>query len=137
MKKHTLHSAVFSLIFTALSTVFIFTSCMTTPKMPENASATQLIQLGQDAAELGNYKAAEAYYLETIRRYGLDTSIYIETRYELGHLYLSQKRYDDAYTSFKEILEIYSNAEFGSVPGSFKKLSQIGLDQIPNKYLER
>lgn len=137
MKKLSLKSRIFTIFFsiftfTAFSTGLL--SCMSTPVMPEKASATQLIQLGQDAAELGNYKAAEAYYLETIRRYGVDTAIYIETRYELGHLYLNQKKYDQAYTSFNEILEIYANAEYGSVPGSFKKLSQIGLERIPEKY---
>ena len=114
----------------------LFSSCNTTPVIPSTASATQLIQMGQDAAELSNYKAAETYYLEVIRRYGIDTNIYIEARYELGHIYLTQKKYDDAYTSFMEILDIYSNAEFGSVPGAFKKLAQIGLTQIPPKYIE-
>lgn len=115
----------------------LFFSCKSTPTMPDNASATQLIQLGQDAAELGNYKAAEYYYLEAIRRYGVDTQIYIETRYELGHLYLISKKYDDAYTCFTEILDIYANAEYGSVHGSFKKLAQIGLDRIPKKAIEK
>lgn len=117
----------------AASALFLF-SCSSTPKIPEEATATQLIQMGQDALENSNYKAAEVYYMAVIQRYGTDTNLYIEARYELGHTYLQQKKYDEAYTSFAEILAIYENAEYGSVPGSFKKLAQIGMKNLPEKY---
>lgn len=116
------------------SSVLLLASCASTPNIPEDATATQLIQMGQDALENSNYKAAEVYYMAVIQRYGTDTNLYIEARYELGHTYLQQKKYDEAYTSFSEILAIYENAEYGSVPGSFKKLAQIGMNNLPEKY---
>lgn len=115
-----------------LSAAFI--SCGSVPKIPDNASSTQLIQLGQDAAEMNNFIAAETYYNAVIQRYGMNTAKYVEARYELGHLYQSQKKYQEAYEAYSEILEIFENAEYGSVPQAYKKLSMMGIESLPNKY---
>ena len=84
---------------------FICISCASVPEIPADASSTQLIQLGQDALSVSNYKAAETYYKAVIQRYGMDTATYIEASYELGHMYLKQKKYESAYIRFKEILD--------------------------------
>ena len=125
------------LLISTIIISFAFISCASTPSIPEEATATQLIQMGQDALELSNYKAAETYYLAVIQKYGTDPAIYVEARYELGHMYLKQKKYDDAYKSFSEIQNIYASSDFGKIPGTFKKLSQIGLDQLPEKYQKK
>lgn len=114
--------------------VLLILACKSTPTIPDDTSAVQLIQLGQDAESSLNYKLAENYYNTVIMRYGMDTSIYIEARYELGHLCLKQKRYAEAYNYFSEILDIFENAEFGTIPQAYKKLALMGLDQIPEKY---
>lgn len=113
---------------------FLFVSCNSVPEIPATASSTQLIQLGQDALEISNYTAAETYYNAVIQRYGMDTATYIEARYELGHLYMKQNKYPEAYASFNEILGIFENAEFGSIPAAYKKLALMGIDNIPEKY---
>ena len=118
--------------------IFIFTaaffSCKSASMIPQNATYAQLIQMGQDAFGSANYRAAERYYTAVIHRYGMDTKAYIEARYELGHLYLSRKRYADAYKSFNERLGIFENAEYGSIPAAYKKLALMGMDKIPEKY---
>lgn len=113
--------------------MFVICSCNSVPEIPPSATSTQLIQLGQDALSLKNYVAAETYYNAVIQRYGMDTKVYIEARYELGHMYLQQKKYQEAYRNFSEILEIFENAEYGSIPASFKKLAQMGIENIPEK----
>ncbi len=113
---------------------FTFFSCNSVPLIPENASATQLIQSGQDALDLANYKASETYYLATIQRYGMDTKTYIEARYELGRLYLKQEKWNKAYLQFTEILSIYESLEYGTVPPAYQKLSKLSIEQIPEKY---
>lgn len=125
--------------FSSLTFAFVFisvvlASCTSTPQIPENASATQLIQLGQDALEVSNYKAAESYYMAVIQRYGTDINLYVEARYELGHMYFKQKKYDEAYTCYDEILKIYANSEYGALQGAFKKLAQIGMENLPERY---
>lgn len=119
-------------ILAAVSTFFI--SCNTVPEIPADASSTQLIQMGQDAMEFSNYTAAETYYNAVIQRYGMDISAYIEASYELGHLYLKQKKYALAYQKFDEILSTFENAEIGVIPAAYKKLATIGMEQIPAKY---
>ncbi len=126
-----------TLFFTLLTFGLLYTSCNSTPKIPNDATSTQLIQNGQEALSSSNYKAAEAYYMAVIQRYGMDTSTYIEARYELGHLYLKQKKYEEAYACFSEILSIFENAEIGYLPAAYKKLAQMGLDRIPSNKLSK
>ncbi len=121
-------------ILLATSFCFAFASCGSVPEIPADATATQLIQSGQDALEYSNYKAAETYYNAVIQRYGMDTATYIEATYELGHMYLKQKKYEQAYQKFDEILATFENAEIGVIPAAFKKLAQMGINQIPEKY---
>lgn len=94
---------IFLILPTLLFQAFFF-SCSTVPEIPENASATQLIQYGQDAIDLGNYSLAETYYLTTIKRYGMDTTTYIEARYELGRLYLKKKTGTKHFFNLKKFL---------------------------------
>ena len=46
---------------------FVCISCASVPEIPADASSTQLIQLGQDALSVSNYKAAETYYTTEIQ----------------------------------------------------------------------
>ncbi len=114
--------------------ILIFSACNTVPEIPTDLSYTQLIQKGQDSIEFANYKAAEAYYQAAIQRYGLNVNQYIEATYELGHLYVTQKKYDKAVTRFLELEALYQEAEAGTLPAAYKKLTQINLDKIPEKY---
>lgn len=117
--------------FTLLSALF-FVACSSVPKeIPESLTAQELIQLGQSNFESGNYKAALAYYNTTIERYADFPSFYIEARYEIGHLYMKQKKYKLASTVFTEIKEIYSKNAPGTLPAAFKKLAEIELAKIP------
>ncbi len=120
--------------FFALAFTVLLASCSSTPKIPDDATSTQLIQMGQDALELSKYTVAETYYTTVIQRYGMDTATYIEASYELGHLYIKQKKYNEAARKFNEILGIFSNAEIGTIPASYKKLAEMGLEKIPEKY---
>ena len=52
--------------------------------------------------------------------------------YELDRI---QKKYESAYIRFKEILDIFQNAEPGSIPSAYKKLASMGMNRIPEKYL--
>ena len=126
---------IMTILFTV--TALMLASCVSNAKIPDNATSTQLIQLGQDAMEVSNYTAAEQYYMAVIQRYGMDTATYIEARYELGHLYLKKKDYTQAYECFSEIVEIFENAEIGYLPAAYKKLAQMGLSNIPNGKLTK
>ncbi|MGP1530651.1 MAG: hypothetical protein ACTTI5_00485 [Treponema sp.] len=124
---------IFNLVLIFLAAA-VFFSCKSASVIPPDATYAQLIQMGQDAFSSANYRTAERYYMAVIQRYGMDTKAYIEARYELGHLYLSRKRYADAYRTFNEILGIFENAEYGTIPAAYRKLALMGMDKIPEKY---
>ena len=115
---------------------FFVTGCKTLKEVPQDLSAAQLIQQGQNSYGSGDYKAAQMYYNAVIDRFGDDTSTYIEARYELGHLYLKTKDYKRAYSAFTEILEFYDSAIGTTIPAAYKKLAQIGLQKIPENRIK-
>lgn len=121
---------IFSIVILAL-----FASCATTEMedIPTDLSAAQLLQLGQDAEGASQYKNAENYFNTTIQRFGLDNSIYIEARYELGCCYFKEKQYDKAEVCFNEILSIYEDSDVNSLPPEFQKLATLKLNQINKK----
>lgn len=125
----------FSFFRAALVAIVLF-SCNSVPdEIPADLDASQLIQLGQDKYDAGKYKASEMYFNAVLERYGMDIKRYVEAKYELGHLFIKTKKYENAYNNFNEILEIYENVPAG-LPGAYKRLSQIELEKIPQKALD-
>jgi outer membrane protein assembly factor BamD (BamD/ComL family) len=134
MKKNIFIIAVSA--FLAAFAVF-FPSCNTVKEIPDDLSAAQLIQLGQDAYGNAQYKNAELYYSTVISRYGMNNDTYIEAKYELGHLYLKQKDYTAAYDTFKKIVDLYASSAPGTYPGAYSKLAQIEMAKIPENKLPK
>ena len=116
----------------AVSALFI--SCRTLKEIPEDKTSAQIIQMGQNYVGNGDYKSAEFCYKTVIERYGSDPAVYVEGRYELGRIYLTQKKYDKAYDIFTELLALYDDYAT-MLPGSYKKLCNISISQIPEKKL--
>ena len=129
MKKTLFLFTILTLFFTVLA----LSSCKSLPEIPNDLTQAQIIQKGQNAFSAGDYKVAEYYYQTSIQRYGNNTESYIESKYELGHLYLKTKDYDKAEEAFNEIIELYEYAAVGDLPPSYKKLANIGLSKIPKK----
>ena len=122
------------LISVLLSISLTFFSCTTLKDIPEDKTSAQIIQMGQNYVGNGDYKSAEFCYNTVIERYGTDAATYVEAKYELGRVYLAQKKYEKAYTTFSEILSIY-DAYAAMLPGAYKKLCNISISQIPEKKL--
>ena len=70
-----------------------FTGCTTTQTVTSETSDREIVQLAQTAYDKGNEKLAISYYEQLIMYYGQDLSIYVEGKYEIGHIYLKQKKY--------------------------------------------
>jgi len=119
------------IIFTALAAILsLFSACATVKSIPENLTAAQIIQMGQNAVEVYDYKSAEYCYKTVIQRYGTNPATYVEAKYELGNVYYKSKEYQAAYDAFAEILELYDYAN-GALPGAYKKLASIGMGKLP------
>ena len=117
-------------LFIALIFTGLVISCESTKVIPENATAAQIIQMGQNAYSSGHYTESEECYKTVIERFGDNPTTYIEAKYELGHIYAKTKQYEKAKDCFNEILELYSLDSTGKLPRTYKKLSQLGLSQI-------
>lgn len=107
-------------------------SCKTTDinDIPQDLTAAQLLQAGQNCESTNRYKEAEEYFKATIQRYGLDNALYVEARYELGNCYLKEKEYSKAELCFQEIIQMYEDSEVGMLPPQYLKLAEIGLAKI-------
>ena len=124
------------IFFTALfAASALFISCRTIKSIPEEKTPNQIIQLGQNCSTNKDYKSAEFCYETVIDRYGTDPAIYVEAKYELGRVYLASRKYDKAYDTFTEILSIY-DAYAAMLPGAYKKLCNISINQIPEVKLQ-
>lgn len=113
---------------------FVFISCASIKEIPDDKTAAQIIQMGQNAAFASDYKSAEFCYNTAIERFGTERSVYLEAKYELGRCYLKQKKYEKSYQIMSELLELY-DVHGTALPGAYKKLSQICISQIPEKKL--
>ena len=121
----------------ALITIALtFFSCKTLKEIPEDKTSAQIIQMGQNYVGNGDYKSAEFCYKTVIERYGSDPLIYVEGKYELGRVYLAQRKYDKAYSVFNELLDIYDSSYGMMLPGAYKKLCNISISQIPEIKLQ-
>lgn len=127
--KINIKNTVIALAFSAL----MLASCASAPKeIPQELTAQELIQKGQDAFESKKYKESLRYYNAVTERYSDSLPLYIEASYEIGHIYMKQKKYDQAKVIFEEIINIYSNTMPGEAPGAYEKLAKLELAKIPD-----
>ncbi len=112
-----------------------FFSCRTLKEIPEEKTSAQIIQMGQNYVGLSDYKSAEFCYETVIERFGSDPAIYVEAQYELGRVFLKQRKYEKAYDNFSEILNLYDSYAT-ALPGAYKKLCNISISQIPEIKLQ-
>lgn len=125
-------SRAIAVLFFTFSACATAVSCKTVPsEIPNDLTAAQLIQRGQDELANARYKSADAYYIAAIDRYGSDLKCYVEARYELAHSFYKQKRYEEAKIMFNEIISIFDSPDAAyRLQPKYKKLAQIQLEQI-------
>lgn len=122
------------IFFTIALFAALFASCSSTPKeIPSDLTAQELIQKGQSEFENGRYKASLKYYSAVTERFIDNPAVYAEATYEIGHLFMKQKKYDKAETVFKNLLDLYASAQPGLMPGSYRKLAELEMEKIQAK----
>lgn len=96
----------------------------------------EIVQLAQNAYNDGNWRLAEFYYNELLKKFGENPAVYVEGKFELAHIYVNKKHYLDAIPLLEEIITIYDNAPYGSLPPEFKKLARNDLNRIPQEKMD-
>ena len=112
-------------------TASLLVSCSSTLVPVENLTPQELIQYGQNEYEASNYQNALYYYNTAIDKFGDQASVFVEARYETGHIYMKKKDYTNAVAAFDEVIYVYDHAPAGTVPAAYTKLSKIELAKIP------
>ncbi len=124
--KHSIIKTITILTFVALT----FLSCASNEQIPDDLTAQQLIQQGQTAFESSDYKLALRYYNAVLERFPDDRAVCVESKYEIGHLYMKQKKYAMAKPIFQELLDLYANTLPGELPAAYQKLAQLEMEKI-------
>ena len=96
-------------------------SCKTIEQIPQDKTAAQIIQMGQNYLSSGNYTSAEYCYQTALERYSDNPDILVEVKYELGNVYLKQKKYSLAYAEFSQLITLY-NENPNVFPPAYKNL---------------
>ena len=110
-------------------------SCKTIEQILQDKTAAQIIQMGQNYLSSGNYTSAEYCYQTALERYSDNPNILVEVKYELGNVYLKQKKYSLAYAEFSQLITLYNENPNG-FPPAYKKLAKIGISKIPHSKLQ-
>lgn len=128
----------FYVALATIFTIFIFSGCYSVPKdIPSDLSAEELIQLAQSSYDDGNVKAAQAYYEAVIIRYSSDMALVVEAEYEIAHMKIKEKKWQQAIPDLQRILSYYESDYSGILPQAYKKLAQLDLDKVPEFELRK
>jgi hypothetical protein len=108
--------------------------CMSVPDpadVPVEKTIGELSQKGQESMDRSNYKAAEVYYQLIIDRFGTDTAALTAAEFEIAHIRVKQKHWDDARTRLEAILARYETTGSTTLPPEYRVLARNDLARIP------
>ncbi len=112
-----------------------FISCNSNKPIPDDLTAKELIQRGQEAFEKGRNKQSLRYFTAVVERYGSDPALYTEATYEIGHLHMRNKNYEGAVEALDSLTKLYAAYPVGTFPPAYEKLAKLELEKIPEDKL--
>lgn len=115
------------------TTCVVFMSCTGIPdQLPDDITSGELIRKAQESYDKGKYKAAEYYYNAAISRSLDNPRELLFSEYELAHMKIKQKKFDEGKVILNRLLSYYNGNEDSSVyPPAYKKLIELDLSKIP------
>jgi outer membrane protein assembly factor BamD (BamD/ComL family) len=108
-------------------------ACATGPLNTADAPPEKLIQYAQEAMDRNRYKLALQYYDLILERFPDNDYLLCTAEYEIAFIHYKQKKYDQARDEFHALLERYNTPDEELLPGQFKTLTNIVLEQIATK----
>lgn len=114
---------------------FLF-SCASIPKeekIPLDMEVIDLIQKAQEAFEMNNYRGAKKWYEIILKRFGDSTVIRVEAEYEIAHILTKQRKWKDAYSLLKKVIEQYETKGGMKLPPEFYKLAKMDYEKVLKK----
>jgi outer membrane protein assembly factor BamD (BamD/ComL family) len=105
------------------------------PDIPEELSAEELIQRGQEAADRNRYGQSLYYYQAIMDRFPSNLDMVCTAEYEIAFIHYKQKKYEEARGEFEALLLRYAGPDGANLPPQFKRLSELVLQKIGEKAL--
>lgn len=99
--------------------------------VPAELSVAELSQRGQAAFDDKNNKACEVYYQLIIDRYGTNLAPLTAAQYEIAHLRMREKKWDDAKARLETIIARYDGVGGAGLPPEYLVLAKNDLARIP------
>jgi len=117
-------------IFAVLAVLAV--SCISSGpvNIPDDLTAAELIQRGQEASDKNNYNVSIQYYEAILERYPHDIDNVIAAEYEIAFIHYKQKNYTQSKTELYQVLDHYNVPDQELLPAQFKVLSNIVLKKI-------
>jgi outer membrane protein assembly factor BamD (BamD/ComL family) len=126
-------------IFAALLACFLV-SCAGVPDpgdIPDDLTVADLIQRAQNSFDRGSVKAARMYYALVIERYSADPAAVVAAEYELAHLNVRQKKWQEALPMLDAIIQKYEADGHYRLPRAYLKLALMDREKIPQEKTPR
>jgi outer membrane protein assembly factor BamD (BamD/ComL family) len=116
--------------------VCFLVSCAGVPApgdIPEGLTVAELIQQAQNSFDRGSLKAARVYYAVILERYAGDPAAVVAAEYELAHLKIKQKKWQEALPMLDGVIQKYEKDEYYRLPRAYLKLALLDKEKIPKE----
>jgi outer membrane protein assembly factor BamD (BamD/ComL family) len=97
---------------------------------PDDITAEELIQRGQEASDRYNYDQALQYYRLVLDRFPYNIDMVCAAEYEIAFINYKQKNYAEARVQFNTLLLRYQSPDAELLPPQFKRLCEIVLERM-------
>ncbi|MDR2019547.1 MAG: hypothetical protein LBQ14_02155 [Treponema sp.] len=112
----------------------LLVACASRPiSIPDDITAEELIQRGQEASDRNRYKQSLQYYEAILDRFRTNTDLICAAEYEIAFIHYKQKLYAQSRSEFEGLLARYDDSDAELLPPQFKILTEIVLKQITEK----
>jgi outer membrane protein assembly factor BamD (BamD/ComL family) len=114
--------------------IFLFSACASTVNISDDLSPAELIQRAQEATDKNRYNIALQYYEALYDRNRNNIDLVITAEYEIAFIHYKQKNYSQARQELTALLKYYNTPDEELLPQHFKRLAQIVIQRIDEKY---
>ena len=121
------------LAMAALAAALLSASCKSVPakeEIPEGLSIQELSLQGQNALDRNNYNAAVVYYEVILERFGNNPRVVTAAEYEIAHIRVKQKHWNEAKPLLEGILARYEAAGGAGLPPEYLVLARNDLKRV-------
>ncbi|MEL3908126.1 MAG: hypothetical protein P1P64_03830 [Treponemataceae bacterium] len=111
-------------------------SCAHVPKseeVPLDLGYEEIIVLAQRESDANNHRGAKAYYQIMIERFGTDANVLNIGEFEIAHILIKQKKYEQARVLLNQVLARFEGAGSAMLKPEYKKLAEIDLKKIEER----